>query len=469
MTRVPEPPTLRPRREAGQALVLVVVMMLIISIGVVAVIAMTGTADGDTKRENARTDALSVAEAGVANGLSILSNSVRPLDPATLPSSSSPQVEAVGGGTVSWYGSVTGDRWTITATSSVPNPTGGGPVSRTVSVGARVGSTFTDPAWKYAYSTGSSCTALDGAVQVTAPLYTRGDLCVSGNATVAGSPVEVTGTIETADSASVGSGGSPVAELHVAGGCRAGSSGPFNTPCTPADGVYATAQDAAPAAIAKPPIDLGFWYANAQPGPAHSCTSGSFPGGFDADGTLNRSLGNVDLFGGTNYDCSVVVGGSQVGRVAWTDGDPGTFVIDGAVFIDGNISVNSDKKVVYSGRGTIYAAGSVALAGSLQLCGAWSAGCDVSGWQPATNMLVLVAGSDTASPGFSVSENARFQGGIYAANDYAESGSAVVQGPKIAERLSMSASADAAWMPFTFLPPGAPMAKPVVVTQGWRG
>ncbi len=460
----------RPAGDAGQVLVLVIVIMLALTVAVVAVIAFTGNAEREADRQSGKDGALSAAESGVANALSRLASAPRPLDPAALPPAGSPQVDAVERGTVSWYGALSGDRWTITSTSSLANPTGGGAISETVSVQARVGSTVTDPAWRYAYADDSgACTTLSGSVQLVEPLYTRGSLCLADSALVAGSPLQVGGTIETNGTASVGTAGTPIAELHVAGGCRAGSSGPFVSPCTPAEAVFASIQDAAPTAVSKPPLDLDFWYANARPGPSHSCTLGTFPGGFDTDGSLNRSRAPVDLFPDTSYDCTVVSGGSQVGRIAWTDGTPGTFVIDGAVFFDGDIATNSAKQVLYSGRGTVYASGTVALAGSVQVCGAWAGGCNLAGWAPATSMLVLVAGADGSSPGFSVSGSAQFQGGAYAATDFAQTDSAVVQGPKIADALTLATAATTPFAPFTFLPIGAPMEKPVVVTAGWRG
>ncbi len=41
--------------------------------------------------------------------------------------------------------------------------------------------------------------------------------------------------------------------------------------------------------------DLSYWYTNAQLGPQSACTTGSFPGGFDNDTTLNVSRGEIDL------------------------------------------------------------------------------------------------------------------------------------------------------------------------------
>ena len=187
-------------RDEGQAMVVALGIMLVLSIAVVAVIVLSSAAGRGQTRENAHNAALSVAEAGVANGLSLLSNSPFPLSPSTLPGAGSPQVDPVGDGTASWYGTLAGDTWTITATSSVPNPSGGAPLTRTVNVAARVGSTAVNPAWNYVFSNSGACLTLDNTVHITEPLYTRGGLCTNQSALVDGSPVQVEGTIQTTGS-----------------------------------------------------------------------------------------------------------------------------------------------------------------------------------------------------------------------------------------------------------------------------
>ena len=62
----------------------------------------------------------------------------------------------------------------------------------------------------------------------------------------------------------------------------------------------------------------------------------------------------------------------------------------------------------------------------------------------------------------------QFQGGIYAAGDYAQGSSVKAQGPKIAESMTISGSSQASFPAYSYLPPGAPMDLPVVTTNGWR-
>jgi hypothetical protein len=269
-------------------------------------------------------------------------------------------------------------------------------------------------------------------------------------------------------SGSIGLSGTPISELHVVSGCGVGGA-PYSFPCTAAKKVYVAAggQSQITPGITKPPLDLAYWYTNAKPGPTTNCTSGSFPGGFDTDSTMNRSRADVNLFV-SNYDCTVTVGGTQVGRIAYTAGNPGSFVIDGTVFFDGNIVMNGSQKVLYSGRGTVYASGEIDLQGSQQICGAWSAGCDFTNWQPATAMLILVSGSTTDNPSFNTGQSMRFQGGIYAAGNYAQGSSVQIEGPKIADGMTIGGSSQSLFPAYTFLPPGAPQAKPFITSNGWR-
>ena len=452
-------------------------MMMIFGITLVTVITYSSGTARDTKRAGAHDDALSVAEAGVANALSILSSAPRPLDssPGTsaLPLQASPQTDTVDGGTVTWYGTLpaNSDTWTITARSTVRNPAsldGSGTLSRTVKVDAEVGSTTVNQAWNFVYSDSPGCLTLANSVVVKEPLYTQGDLCLNNSSSVTGSPVYVNGKVSLTGSLGIGSSGAYIANLYVGGaGCRYGSTGTWTlAQCAPAAHVYASTVSPTVPAITKPPIDLDYWYANAKPGPSQNCTSGSFPGGFDTDTTRNSSRTAVSLFA-SNYDCVVTVGGTQVGRIAYTSGNPGTLIIDGTIFFDGDINMTGSQKVSYSGRGTIYANGVVNLAGSQQICGAWSGGCDFTNWQPATSMLVFVSG-DTGASSFTTGQSMQFQGGIYANGDYTQGSSVKIEGPKIAEAMSITGSSQSTFPAYTFLPPGAPQAKPFLTTNGWH-
>jgi hypothetical protein len=215
-----------------------------------------------------------------------------------------------------------------------------------------------------------------------------------------------------------------------------------------------------PTGLEKPAVDVPYWYVSSKPGPRQGCTSGSFPGGFDTDTTLNRSLPvPVNLTPSAAYDCQVVdARGNLVGRLAWTPGvgGPGTLTILGTIFFDGNIIVSSAVNAVYQGRATIYAAGTIAMSNSVSLCGV--AGCN-SSWQPAQNLLALVAGSSTDPTGFSLSTSSTFQGAIYVVNDYQQWNGSTVWGPIIARQVSLMNSSTNHYVPLGTLLGGMPQAE----------
>ena len=112
----------------------------------------------------------SLAEAGLNNALSVLSNpATNPSDSTLLPDAAHPRSDSDGNGWVSWYGSLSGNTGTITATGSARNPSGGAALKRTVTRIAQVigsGGTFSS-SWDRIDSgaSGASCdTTVDGPV-----------------------------------------------------------------------------------------------------------------------------------------------------------------------------------------------------------------------------------------------------------------------------------------------------------------
>src|SRR3954453_2197732 len=109
---------MRPRRVAlrsvrGQAMVISIIVMAALAIGVVAVMLDATSQQGATAREQSSQRALTLADAGVSDALSVLSNATNPLDPLSLPPSSSP---AEGGGISAYTAALVGTTWTITGT-----------------------------------------------------------------------------------------------------------------------------------------------------------------------------------------------------------------------------------------------------------------------------------------------------------------------------------------------------------------
>ena len=117
-------------------------MTLIMAIGILGVLSLTGATLIYYSSSNARSasaskgheTAYTLAEAGVAQALSVLNNSLSPLTGSLL-GSTTLQLE---GGSVTYSGTLNGTTWTITSTGTVTNPTGAAAVTRTLTRSAEV-------------------------------------------------------------------------------------------------------------------------------------------------------------------------------------------------------------------------------------------------------------------------------------------------------------------------------------------
>jgi hypothetical protein len=176
------------------------------AIGILGVLSITGTTLIYYSSTNARSanaskgseTAYTLAEAGVAQALSVLNSALNPLTGSLL-AETTLQLE---GGSVTYSGTYDEEDylWTITATGSVPNPTGAAPITRTLTQQAQVyglNSGASVAAWSrwYADST-SSCLTIED-VNITMPIATRGSLCLRGSAQVSGATttLEVGGNV----------------------------------------------------------------------------------------------------------------------------------------------------------------------------------------------------------------------------------------------------------------------------------
>jgi hypothetical protein len=393
--------------------------------------------------------ALNLAEAGMNYARAELWNAPDP----TSASAVGTRTLALEGGIVGYSGSydpVT-KLWTLTGTGTHANPTGGTtPVSRTVSSQVLVtSSSGLDPAWGYLFADTTSCTLLENNLTIDAPIYVRGDLCMKNSALVTGELTQVRGRVQIENQASIGTASVPVPRVNVGGGCRYPWSGSYVTPCGSSQKVYRSIFSSTVPDLTKPAVDIAYWYENANLGPkSDPCPTLQF----DNDGALNRSNGTQYLFPTTAYDCQLVVGGNLVGRIAYTPGDPGTFVIEGVVFFDGKLEFQGNRNVVYQGRGTIYATDVITIQNFVRLCAV--AACDTT-WDPDQNLLAFVAGA-TADDGFIIDNNTTFQGAVYVVNDFLQANSVIVCGPVIAQELVIQNNTDNCFVPFSTGAPGMP-------------
>jgi hypothetical protein len=445
--------------ESGVALVMAVGILAVLMIMGGSLVYYAGANANSAERSVDDTRALALGEAGMNYARAILWNAADPTVSTTLPSSASPAQLTLEGGTVQYWGAYdsTTKTWTVSGTGTHASPiAGANALTRTVTSQVVItGGSSWDPAWGYLFADTSGCTNLKNNISIDAPVYARGDLCMENSARIVSDLVQVRGKVQIKDSASIGTAVTPVADVQVAGGCRYPWSGSYVTPCGSSQRVYRTNFSSTVPNIAKPSVNLSYWYTNAKPGPSQGCTSGSFPGTFDNGGGLNRSNGTQYILSASSYDCQVRDGsGALLGRIAWNP-TTNALVVEGVVFFDGKLEIPGSKAVVYSGRGTIYATDEIKMQGNLSICPV--AGCVAALWNPDTTILGFVGGASSDS-GFLIENYTTFHGSIYVVNDYFQKNNVNVCGPVIAQELFIENGSTNCYVPFGNLPPGAPGA-----------
>lgn len=237
--------------------------------------------------------------------------------------------------------------------------------------------------------------------------------------------VQITVYYAPAPQTSIGTVDEPVLGAYVAGTCTYGSQSP-HAPCSSVDKVYAGTITQTPETLAKPTIDLAYWYSNAKPGPMNNCTTGSFPGGFDNDTTYNKSRpGSPEITPeGTSYTCQYHDGaGTLVGEISWNHLTR-VLKIKGTIFIDGDMRFDDDGTIVhYQGRGIIYAADDIEYDEIVCAGGSGNTNCITEGmqnWDPTQNLLIVLSGEDAEydqGATQSQSQPSGLQGIIYAAGE----------------------------------------------------
>jgi hypothetical protein len=179
-------------------------MALVMAVGMMGVLAIVGGGVTYYSASNARSAhvsetqnvAYSLAEAGIAHGLSKLNNALNPLQANLLPSTT----VNMDGGSVTYSGTLSGYVWTITSTGSALNPTGAAAssIKRTLTRSAQVygvNSGASVAAWSRVYHADPNTCLTITDVTITMPIAAAGDLCLVGSAKVTGAET----TLEAGD------------------------------------------------------------------------------------------------------------------------------------------------------------------------------------------------------------------------------------------------------------------------------
>jgi hypothetical protein len=489
------------------ALPLALAVVLVLTIAVLGVIDFTASGSRDASLGKVEESAFVAAEDGFNTAAAVLA--ADPAQPGPISGSKS-----VAGGTVSWTGTwdAAADVWRVSATSTVANPTGPGTGQVAHTVEGEFELALDPGVWNFVYvrPAPGTCLTFSNSFLMQAPLYVDGNLCLQNSARYEGPKIQVKGTVQTDNNASIAAAAAPIPSVAVknnapaASGCRYTSSPAFALPCTAAHRVWwSSFSDVVPDQT-KPPIDLAGEYAKVAPGSAarnHRCYAASedqlkalngeiakswstsragfgWPGAanlLDKDTTRktdDAGIGVVDLMPkGASYDCRVYnADGTQLGRVAWTDGAPGTLTVDGLVFFDADIKIAKSNGVV-SGTGMIYANNKIVFENLVSLCGVPDCG---PSWNPNTtppSLLFLFAGH-SGNPSVELQNSSKFQGALYANGGMTIGNFAMLHGPALANELQAQNNSDFnPWPWFTDVPDGLPGTAWVFRLKpgSWRG
>ena len=448
---------------------LIIMSSLAISTGAIAMIVVSNENLSERDRDTAR--ALNVAEAGLNNALSVISQT----DPngtqatgSTL-SSTSFTIDS-GSGSYSATKS-TSSAWTISASGTAPNGNVTRHLELKVEAEAVSSGSVASPVYGWGFFVGSNtgCTSTSGNTTIRVPVFVRNSLCLSGNSVIeepgalgGTMSVYIGGSYTASGNARIGASTKNIASFTAVGGCNFGG----NVICSNSaqSKVYSNAYSSTPSTVTKPTVDAAAVYSSGN-WSAPTCTVGSFT--FDNNTTRNTSLGSVDLLSNNSrpsFDCTVKnpSGTTTIGRLAW-DLPTKVLTISGTIFIDGNLTFSGNSQARYTGSGTIYANGSMSASGNTSLCGPPStpSGASCSGqWDPSQGSLEMVALN-----GWSMSGNSEMDVIAFVVGAYSASGNTVVTGPVIADTATLSGNSK--YSAVTTPPPGAPGGSTVVTTTTW--
>ena len=471
------------RNEEGFTLAFALMTLVVSSAVLVTVVEYTSSNARSSSRSKGDQTAYALAEAGVNNAMAVVSNPTNnALVAATLPSSyaaaaaDASYYRAYEGGTSYWWGTLDSQTgiWTVYGKGVVDNPTGptAADVTRTLSARTQVVATYSQPlnaqAWNYIFASKTGdpdgCDVeLVNSVSISSSLYVAGNLCLYNTATiVAGADpgnIVVQGHIgQNTSSNTIGTSAAPLNGIYVGTGCRWNSSGAYNNPCVAAtDRTYATTLSSSPPVITPPTADFSSWYTNATIGPKAPCTTSTgTPPTFESAGstTMNNSVTPAqNLTPASSYTCT-----TTYGELSWNNTTK-MLTVKGVIFIDGSAYISNNAVNQYNGQASLYLSGTFSISGTSQLCAAVdSSNCNFGGWNPNTEMLMIVAnGGTTGTNSIEVKNSAKIEAGLYATHTLQIENTAQAEGPMVGEVVDFSNSSQTKPFPvINTVPAGTP-------------
>jgi Tfp pilus assembly protein PilX len=450
------------KRDEGVTLIVALGAMLVLGIAGTTVLYASSTNTRSANYSKAKGTAFALAEAGLHESLSVLSNQPTndPADPTLLATRTS----TYSTGTVTWGGTYDDAtaKWTITSTGQVTNPTDPASSEALRTITAKVPirpittQTSQTEAWNYifSYGTGSTCDmSLISSVNVETRLLVSGNLCVRDSSNITGSQTEVLvgGQTKIFGSAYIGTSGAKIGRIDSVNGCRYESTTPHN-PCTTTDKVHAVTATSSPDLLAAPSPNWDYWYSKSAPGPIKTCTGANktgTPPTFDNDTTRNRSAPAANLTPGASYGCKVYLGTELLGELSWNNSTK-VLTVKGTIFIDGNLQAT--QAATYTGQATIYISGSFYMSSGRVCAVDGGSGCNFTtgsgGWDPNTKLLAIVTngaggfgGSVEGDTTVKLDSSVHWQGALYGGPYRARILSSVrFAGPVIADEVYVDSS-----------------------------
>jgi len=403
------------RDEAGQALVLAIIVMGILAVGVSTVLTFTSGNQRNASYSKATQLATSLASSGIDNAAAVLSTAAQPtsshntdliptscsssggtspLLPSTLATASS---QSYATGSVKWWGSFATLSdcqnwiWTLHSQATVVNPTGStaSAIVKTATAQVQVNpptpKSFQVGVWNTVYSPfgpSAGCdTSIGQGITIDVPVYVGGNLCMGQNAVIT-KPVYVGGYLTFQNKQGhIGSNGTTIPYAHVGSYCQVSSMAQVN-PCksepvggsNPNTNIWVTGAPTSltgvPAyfsTITAPTIcwgpntctgdPVGGWYSVASPGPMHPCTTtAGTPPTFDNDGIMNNNQPLFNLTPAASYTCK-----TGQGELSWNAATRVLTVV-GTIFFDGPITMTTSGNAPITYTGTAHGGACSAVA-----------------------------------------------------------------------------------------------------------
>lgn len=517
--------TARLRDESGVALVMAIGISFVLAIAAASLIAFSTSNERSAYRSRAAHDAYQLAVSGVENAVSQLANAAPDArDDHTLFStmSSADRTQAFDAGeAVVWDGVLWDDnprngsnpggstqytgspndyyipslRWRIASTAVVPNPSGPGTITRTVTADVRLRPETLqlrdEETWEYVYAwkTGDpdGCDMeLPNNPDVRSSFYVAGNFCLDNNSSIIGPQsasdpevkVNIRGNaILKKNGNDLGTAARPLTSIHVESdpsvtrevGCKFRAN-PYHDPCTAVDHVRPDSLKGS-AAIAPPVAQFDDWYHVASPGPSWPCdpalSSGAYPN-FADDGVRNNGdKGTLRLDLASAFSCKTVMG-----ELTW-DPSARSLIVDGTILWDGNLEFDPSVQfdVAYDGVAAFYLTGWFRTR-QTKLCSSFTSrgDCDYDAWNTDEDMFfVATHGSNNWSScsqcGVLLEQSSQFQGALYSDYNMGFQNNSYVQGPMVSKEELIQNS-----FTFNFIPPlvKVPFGAPSNTIVGWE-